>query len=371
MKSNNRKVLFLLAGSLLGSIGGKSQLMAQEKDSELIELKDIPPPPITASPEFHYERKLKKSVEAPIVEKKADGLTKDLVKGPSLPSSTAAASSAQPKLDVTAPVKTVPVIDLKKLDADEARSIAEEKQKTLKSPEPPAPEEKKVDPSNEPKPADEVQTSVKNQVKKQTKEVVGQNSEVKTLGAPRKQIEPIVERINDDEGLKDSDIDNYQSGKPMFFIGEKVYEPTPADQLVKFVYVSRGAWLLDMLEPLYDKLAIRILRDMNQLTLAGFIEVSRTFVRLSKLIATDDGSKDMARAIALSLAQHRKSVTTLALNWRGGGEEVRVLLKQYVDVTFLKGIDTNTIRIPAGSFKASEFKSLQEVDDAGEGEAHE
>lgn len=158
---------------------------------------------------------------------------------------------------------------------------------------------------------------------------------------------PQVVREDDDGAKKTSRPDVSTSAGGMFFRGERL----DTDELgaVRYVYVSRGAWLVCLFQPIIDRLAAEVLRaDKVDLT-ADFIEITRSFSRVAMLIASDDGSDQMLRAIARSVAVHRRAVSTLKLHWLSPPLSVKRLLNKYIELSFLKGVEADHKIIEAGS----------------------
>lgn len=136
--------------------------------------------------------------------------------------------------------------------------------------------------------------------------------------------------------------------------------PEPEDgttrTVVEYFYLSRGAWLIDALARPFDRIALAVRRQPTADLIAGLIEVSRSFIFLSSLIATDDGSEKAKIAIAEAVNSHRQTVANMKTIWPSLNQETEDLLQEYIQITFLEKIEDSPVRIPVGSKNDSRFK---------------
>ena len=177
------------------------------------------------------------------------------------------------------------------------------------------------------------------------------------IGENRAKNIPLIQRYDSDSSeIKKADVRTRSGG--VFFRGEAVSD-SPEDKDVKYVYVSRGAWIIKSFQPLIDRLAMEVLKEDRADLVADFVEVARSFSHLSLLIASDDGGPRMLRAIAAGIASHREAVSLMKLHWAGVGHENRKLLNRYIELTFLKGLKPDAMQIEAGAYGEIRYKPLK------------
>jgi len=171
-------------------------------------------------------------------------------------------------------------------------------------------------------------------------------------------IEP--EKEQDVSNLNAGGEGDINQGSGRFFKGNKV-EDEVVKEKVKFVYVSRGAWLIVMIQPYIDALGFEVLKkDSNEIT-ASYIELIRSYSYLCSLIASDDGSEEMLKRIASALSSHRRYISSLKLTWPKKSEQINKHFKDYINATFLKNISDDSVIIPAGSLGANGYIPMDET----------
>lgn len=187
-----------------------------------------------------------------------------------------------------------------------------------------------------------------------------------SIGANPVRNVPEIERIDDDEGEREGE--GGASGKgPIgqanapFRRGPRVQEPGLREETVRYVYVSRGSWLIKLLQPHIDRLAIHVIRADSSDVSAGYTELTRTFAYLCALIAADDGSEKMLRKVGEAVSIHRKAISALRLSWARKDEAVEKIFNDYIEATFFKDLNRDAVRIPAGGLSASEYRTLRET----------
>lgn len=158
---------------------------------------------------------------------------------------------------------------------------------------------------------------------------------------------PMIIRYDDDGDGDRPKLDVQTRAGGLFFRGEPIRDD--AGSRVKYVYLSRGAWIIKAFQPYIDKLAPEVLRADRTDVTANFIEVTRSMTHLATLIASDDGSDQMLTAIARSLADHRQQISLLKLNWKNAPANVEALIKDYINKTFLQELTPEQKTIQAGS----------------------
>ena len=169
---------------------------------------------------------------------------------------------------------------------------------------------------------------------------------------------PVVKRYDDDETqLAPTDPNN----KGRFYQGSRVEDSLAREQSIRYVYVSRGAWLIRLWQPYLDRLGLEVIKTDNSDLYAGYMEASRTFSYICLLIASDDGTDKMLKTIGKAVSLHREAISNLRLQWSKKNESVTSLFEDYVQATFFKNLDEKTLRIPAGSLSNSQYKTLQET----------
>lgn len=167
------------------------------------------------------------------------------------------------------------------------------------------------------------------------------------------------------ETEKEQDVSNINSGelsanRSKFFKGTKIEDEVVREK-IKYVYVSRGAWLIVQIQPYIDSIGLEVLKkDSNEIT-ASYVELIRSFSFLCSLIAADDGSEEMLKRIAAALANHRRYLTSLRLAWPKKSDELNKIFKNYLDVTFLRNINDDQILIPAGTLGSKGFVTMEEI----------
>ncbi len=179
-----------------------------------------------------------------------------------------------------------------------------------------------------------------------------------SLGTSAVDVEkPKIERYNND---KESRPHVAATGfKAAFSKGSEVKETVAREESISYVYLSRGAWLIRNLRPFLDRIAVEIVRNDSSEVWANYVEVSRSFNYLCLLIASDDGSDAMTKKIANAVSIHRESVSNLKIQWSRKSDDIKVVLDEYIEATFLKNVDDKAVRIPAGSLSAADYKSFK------------
>ena len=187
-----------------------------------------------------------------------------------------------------------------------------------------------------------------------------------SIGANPVRNVPEIERVDDDDGGEEGE--GGASGKgPLglsnapFRRGPRVHEPGLREETVRYVYVSRGSWLIKLLQPHIDRLAIHVIRADSSDVSAGYTELTRTFAYLCALIAADDGSEKMLRKVGEAVSIHRKAISALRLSWARKDEAVEKIFNDYIEATFFKDLNRDAVRIPAGGLSASEYRTLRET----------
>lgn len=181
-------------------------------------------------------------------------------------------------------------------------------------------------------------------------------SKAVSIGKYQKENVPRVVRYNDD-GNGGEVIPDVKTASGGIFFRDAPVENGVA-QKIKYVYLSRGAWILKAFQPFIDQLAPEVLKADRMDVTADFIEVSRSLAYLATLIGSDDGSDEMLAAIAKAIAVHREAVSLLKLHWVNASPEVEVVLKRYIDKTFLNGMSPDQMHIEAGSQKSLSHKRI-------------
>ena len=188
---------------------------------------------------------------------------------------------------------------------------------------------------------------------------VGKNKEINEI---------TVERYDDDEYKYDEKTkqglgaDGSKKTAPSKFIRGNVVEQGGANsETIQYRYIARGGWLIERFQPYLDRVAIEVRKADSSDLWSSYTELTRTFSYMCLLIATDDGSKRMERAVAKSIAIHRESLSRLRLQWDKKPENVAILFEQYMQSTFYEDLNRDAIKIPAGSYAGGQYKSLNET----------
>jgi hypothetical protein len=168
---------------------------------------------------------------------------------------------------------------------------------------------------------------------------------------------PEIVRVNEDEPRSSAD----KTVPSNFFRGPKVVDPGAREENVRYVYVSRGAWLVKKLQPFLDRLAVEVIKHDGSEVSSNYVEAVRTYAYLCALIASDDGSETMHKKLREAVAIHRKAVSNLRLVWTRKGPATEKLFSAYIDATFFKNLEKDAVKITAGSLSTSRYTPLKEA----------
>lgn len=188
------------------------------------------------------------------------------------------------------------------------------------------------------------------------------------VGKNKVKNEITVERYDDDEYKYDDKSKQSLGGEgsrrstPSKFIRGNVVEQGGANsETIQYRYIARGGWLIERFQPYLDRVAIEVRRADSSDLWSSYTELTRTFSYMCLLIATDDGSKRMEKAVAKSIAIHREALSKLRLQWDKKPDNVAILFEQYMQSTFYEDLNRDAIKIPAGSYAGGQYKSLSET----------
>lgn len=141
----------------------------------------------------------------------------------------------------------------------------------------------------------------------------------------------------------------------------RVQSGTRTRKEVEFVYVSRGAWLIDEIMPHYLKLHALVAKYPEYEVYNDLGEVMKSLADLSALIATDDLSTDAKREIATAVRKHRRAVMSIERRWTRMPKEARGVIDAYLKATFLEGLDSRLSRVPPGALRKPDGTTVREV----------
>jgi hypothetical protein len=183
---------------------------------------------------------------------------------------------------------------------------------------------------------------------------VGQNLDNKPTLIPLEKGTPVTEafkRIGND------------SSSAFYNIGPVEEGDEGVETRVEYYYVSRGAWLISVLQPYFDRTADLVQSNPSGDTVRSIVELSRSYAFLCQLIASDDSSDRMLVAIAKAVEAHRQVVSRMKLLWPDPRPETDAFFEEYLKATFLDGVDPESVLIPAGAMQNSSYEPKKWVKD--------
>jgi hypothetical protein len=181
------------------------------------------------------------------------------------------------------------------------------------------------------------------------------------IGENKHPVEPKIQRIDLDQPLTQEDIKNMdREAAKKFVIGGEVMDKAADREVVRYVYVSRGGWLIKAFQGYIDRLRVPVAREDRRDLTDAYLEVQRSFAFLCLLIATDDGGDKSKMAISEAVSSHRETISRLKLVLgTSSNKDFAALLKEYIDATYFTNLDKDLIRIPAGSLSSARYKSYE------------
>jgi len=184
-----------------------------------------------------------------------------------------------------------------------------------------------------------------------------------SIGQNASQVQPVVQRIESDDPLTKEALKTLdEAAAKKFVVGGDVVDKVADKEVIRYVYLSRGEWMIKKFQGYMDRLRLPIARERRDDLTESYVELNRTFAFLCLLRATDDGSEKAKVGIAEAVAAHREAISRLKLVFGPSiSQATTEIIREYIDVTFMTNLDVDTLRIPAGTYSSARYKTFEQT----------